>query len=482
MTALAASVALAVRARGRRRLPRPPRILYPSLIEREYLSRILRLLEPAQRLVREKLEPRLPELARAAGFRVDDDDYSTTIDQTFAGIRLEYGQISETGVSTTAAAAGQQLSLFNRTQVNRQVKTVLGFDVMQSEPWLEPAASAFTRENVKLIKSIPSKYFDEIEQLVMGGVRAGRRVEDLASDIEQRFGVSESRAALIARDQVGKFNGELTRHRHEDLGLQRYRWRNARDERVRGNPSGLYPKASHSHWGREGQIYSYDQPPPDGNPGQPIQCRCWAEPVFEDVLGPEFAVDLTPAPAAQAYRPPAKKTSPPAKAPPVAAPVQPALPLPASKPAVPQEAIDKAIEAWTRKSVGDTAVLMKEAAIREFNLQGVPHPNLKQVHSDKEVDGMAPVVRAMFDETQAYFRDRGISELKLYRGIRSTYARRGALESWTTSMEVARAFAGGSRDGIIEKTVPVGRILSGKAIPHWRTQHFADEHEYIVMW
>jgi hypothetical protein len=161
MSALAASVAFAVRARGRRRLPRPPRILYPSLIEREYLSRILRVLEPARRLVREKLEPRLPELARTAGFRADDDDYSSTIAQTFAGIRLEYGrEVPEDDIAGTANGTGRQLSLFNRTQVNRQVKAVLGFDVMQSEPWREPAAKAFTRDNVNLIKSIPSKYFD----------------------------------------------------------------------------------------------------------------------------------------------------------------------------------------------------------------------------------------------------------------------------------------------------------------------------------
>lgn len=65
------------------------------------------------------------------------------------------------------------------------------------------------------------------------------------------------------------------------LGIKKYRWRHSRDERVRGNPGGKYPKARPSHWAREGKIYSWNDPPPGGHPGMDYQCRCTAEPVFE---------------------------------------------------------------------------------------------------------------------------------------------------------------------------------------------------------
>jgi uncharacterized protein with gpF-like domain len=68
---------------------------------------------------------------------------------------------------------------------------------------------------------------------------------------------------------------------------------------VRGNPAGLYPHAKYSHHHREGKTYRDSKPPPDGHPGEPIRCRCWREPVFEDILSPEFAVDLTPAPVSK---------------------------------------------------------------------------------------------------------------------------------------------------------------------------------------
>ena len=65
----------------------------------------------------------------------------------------------------------------------------------------------------------------------------------------------------------------MTQARQMKLGIERYRWRTAGDTRVRTE-----------HAMREGQIFSWDRPPPDGHPGQPINCRCYAEPVIEDVL------------------------------------------------------------------------------------------------------------------------------------------------------------------------------------------------------
>lgn len=295
------------KAGRRRRLPRAPVITYPRLAERAYLRDIVRHLEPARRLIEERVLPLLPELLREATGRADAeraDDYAETLARIFDLISIEYGRaVSEDDLRKTAQTAATETNRHNRAQVGKQLKTVLGIDVLQSEPWLEPAAKAFVRENVKLIKTVPGKYFDEIERLVLEGTRTGRRHESIATEIKTRYGVSESRAARIARDQVGKFNGQLDRKRHEDLGLDRYRWRCAMDERVRGRPDGHYPKSRHNHFAREGQVFAYDKPPPDGHPGEPIQCRCWAEPIFEDLLGEEFADNLEPAPAASAALP-----------------------------------------------------------------------------------------------------------------------------------------------------------------------------------
>lgn len=84
--------------------------------------------------------------------------------------------------------------------------------------------------------------------------------------------VGESRAALIAVDQIGKFNGIITKLRQEKLGIKSYIWRSVGDERVRV-----------THKAFNGNKFSWDKGSPEGHPGQPIRCRCFAEPLFEEI-------------------------------------------------------------------------------------------------------------------------------------------------------------------------------------------------------
>jgi SPP1 gp7 family putative phage head morphogenesis protein len=129
------------------------------------------------------------------------------------------------------------------------------------------------KENVALIKSIPSKYFEQIESQVLTAIRAGKSGKELTDIIEHTYKVTTERAKLIAVDQAGKMLGDVTRIRHEDLGLEYFRWVDSNDNRVR-------PK----HREFNGKVYSWAEGAPGGIfPGQEIRCRCTAE-VIEDEL------------------------------------------------------------------------------------------------------------------------------------------------------------------------------------------------------
>ncbi len=141
----------------------------------------------------------------------------------------------------------------------------------------------FTKENVALIRSIPDKYFAQVQQVVLEGVQKGQLAPEIAKRIQERTGVAESRAALIARDQVGKFNGALNAARMKALGVKRFRWRTMRDNRVRRDHEDL-----------EGKVFAFDEPPPEGLPGHPVNCRCYAEPLVDEVLDEE--TETPPAP------------------------------------------------------------------------------------------------------------------------------------------------------------------------------------------
>lgn len=259
--------------RGRRR-KRPPRVLVPKVVQASYYSEIVRLLEEAKRLVDRDVPDAMRSLllSRQDAARLDSpSDFSRVID----GLRLEYARIVDRGtLETVAEGAAASVLRNNRLQVGRQFKAILGIDLLAGDPPLEMLMQTFTIENVSLIKTISSKYFDEIEQSVFRNWRAGIRAEEMISGIMDRYKVSKSSAMRIARDQTGKLNGQLVEARHKDLGISQYTWRGINDERTR---------SLHSERIERGAVYSWDDPPEGGHPGEPIQCRCWGEPYIPGV-------------------------------------------------------------------------------------------------------------------------------------------------------------------------------------------------------
>lgn len=157
----------------------------------------------------------------------------------------------------------------------------LGVDVYRSEPWLAEMQKNWVSQNTSLIKSVPAQNMAKVEQVVRTGVMGGTTAKEIAKQVKAASGVSDRRAMIIARDQIGKANGELTQHRQTDLGVEEYKWVTAHDERVRGNPSGRFPRAVPSHYAREGKTFRWDDPPDGGHPGMAVLCRCFAEPVFD---------------------------------------------------------------------------------------------------------------------------------------------------------------------------------------------------------
>lgn len=158
----------------------------------------------------------------------------------------------------------------------------MGIDLYRTEPWLAARQANWVAQNTALIKTIPERYLSDVQNIVRNGVLQGLSPKTLADQIKAAAGVADRRAKVIARDQIGKANAELTQYRQKDLGVTRYKWVTAHDERVRGNPYGRYPGARPSHYARDDKEFSWDQAPEGGHPGMAILCRCHASPVFDD--------------------------------------------------------------------------------------------------------------------------------------------------------------------------------------------------------
>lgn len=137
-----------------------------------------------------------------------------------------------------------------------------------------------TRDNVRLIKSIPERYLNDVESIVLSNVRAGNRSGQIVSLLRDRFHVSKNRAKLIARDQTSKINSNLTKMRQQAVGFEFFEWIDVDDERVRHRHSQISKRKTKYGIG----VYRWDDLPKNNkgqriSPGDDYQCRCFARPV-----------------------------------------------------------------------------------------------------------------------------------------------------------------------------------------------------------
>jgi len=243
------------------------------------------LLEPTLDDVREKLIPRLSSIIAQYQSETRIDTYGETISTIFSDLKLG---IARTMTDPTARTLGDRYAVrtqaFNAQQVDKQFKTVLGISVLREEPWLIPQMNSFVERNAQLIKSIPEDYLTQLEPMVRTAVERGVSTRALEQQILKDMKIDpfeptvrgarrinpKARARLIARDQISKFNGSLTRLRQTEIGVEEYIWSTARDARVRPEHAAL-----------DGKKFRWDKPPAIGHPGEDYQCRCSAIPVMD---------------------------------------------------------------------------------------------------------------------------------------------------------------------------------------------------------
>lgn len=239
---------------------------YPMSYERQYRKQLVTLVDTLNSCTKAEY-PALKEFL--------DDNRMDDISDRLTGIidRIKesfYALISADFIQQRIQGMFDWVSSFNETEFIDIIREVLRVDIFQSEPELDDMKDLWVKDNVNLITSIQSTYFDRIEAIISDAVRNGSLWKDVAEQIRQLAGVSERRAQLIAVDQIGKLNGQLTKYRQTRAGIEEYIWRTAGDSRVRPD-----------HVVRNGRKYRWSNPPWDGHPGQPIRCRCVAIPVID---------------------------------------------------------------------------------------------------------------------------------------------------------------------------------------------------------
>lgn len=261
------------------RFKKPPKAISIKSQQRRYLKAMRPLINALKNATAEGIIPYLSNIIQNSNIpRKKDaldhrfDDYDDDIDGIIAESQIRfYREYPPEFAENSVGNVADDIVAFNAKEFDRQFKSVLGIDLAKIEPWLPTEIKSFVRENVGYWASVSDTYFQKLEGTILRGVRSGKLTDDISADIQDLLGVTESRAAFIARDQVAKFNGGLTQLRQTSVGVTKYIWSTSLDERVRPE-----------HADREGEVFSWDDPPEDGHPGFAPNCRCSALPIVDE--------------------------------------------------------------------------------------------------------------------------------------------------------------------------------------------------------
>ena len=290
---------------ARTRYRKSPSWLYPWSTERRYGAAIRAWLRPLKSYVREYLKNNQAAILRgdsASLLRQDaipGGSYRRMVRSLYGWHSTYFPPINESGtrdapphVFLGLGNIAESMNDFNARQWDKAARAELGIEFPVFEEWWPETKMAWQDENYRLLKNLGESYIQRVNLAVEEAVTSGMSPAQLAKKLNRISDITtKSRANLIARDQIGKLNGQVTQARMKAVNLELYEWSTSADERVRDSHSVL-----------EGMICRWDNPKRffrDGgkswedrpaswsqaHSGQDIQCRCTALSYWAELIG-----------------------------------------------------------------------------------------------------------------------------------------------------------------------------------------------------
>lgn len=259
-----------------------PRQIFPKAISREYERKLIALV-PVMESAFVDLRRELPSLLASAAaehptrtdaLRLDAGEGKRVRELVAAAKKRMQQSILTPELDRLAAEFAKRTTTAQRIQLGKQTKAALGVDVFGSDERIPALVDAFINSNVGYISNLTDEMAGRVEKQTLLAVQTATPWSEFAKTLDEQFDFGETRARIIARDQLGKLYGQTNAARQRDLGVSHFIWRTSEDERVRPEHEAL-----------DGRRFAYSDPPSEGLPGEPVLCRCSAEPDFSTILG-----------------------------------------------------------------------------------------------------------------------------------------------------------------------------------------------------
>lgn len=211
-------------------------------------------------------------------------------------------------IFTALGKTADETMNFGEKEFERIIEQGIHVNMPTSASWWDDMKTSWMEDNYTLITSNAKNYVSKINTLTEQAIVNGFSMSKLAEQIKKATsGLSDKHCKLLARDQIGKLNGQINQAQMQEFGLDLYVWSTAFDDRVRDSHSIM--EGLLCRWD-DASIYSEDNgktwiPRPSGavllHPGQDIQCRCVALTFYPELIsemeGKSMEVELLESPA-----------------------------------------------------------------------------------------------------------------------------------------------------------------------------------------
>ena len=180
---------------------------------------------------------------------------------------------------------------FSEKEFQRIIEKGIHVNLPVSAPWWDDMKQSWAEDNYTLITSNAKNYISKIntltEQAIVNGLSPMKLKEEIKKATES---LSDRHCKLLARDQMGKLNGQITEAQMTEVGLDMYVWSTSYDDRVRDSHAVM--EGLLCRWD-DASVCSYDNGKtwvsrPSGaidlHPGQDIQCRCVALAFYPELV------------------------------------------------------------------------------------------------------------------------------------------------------------------------------------------------------
>lgn len=201
-----------------------------------------------------------------------DESYSSTIKKL---IRIQKAKmkkrIDANKLKKEIEAIYQKANNYNKSVMYNSIKTETGIDLnnITKTDGLQSFIKAKTTETLTYYQKHINDLETQFETSIIRNANAGSSFEKIIAGLHGLAKQGDSKAKFLARNEMGTFNGQITKKRSQKLGATKAIWKASMDERTR-----------ESHMDRHGKEYDINEgcySSLDGEyltPSEDYNCRC----------------------------------------------------------------------------------------------------------------------------------------------------------------------------------------------------------------